>query len=181
MQDLFSPFLGPAPRPEKQSPYAKKATAKWNMPENYIGESEYLRDTTEDLILTASQTWYTERILPWYKTDQIHIQWSEWENNPHYMGITPHQATSRVVTQRRTTRKASIVRRGIAAEFENDFVSTPLGRSSFMASLMQMARSVQETANVEVLRALLHCHRFQVSVFNACQLVMGLRPNNNGT
>lgn len=74
MQDLFSPFLGPAPRPEKQSPYAKKATAKWNMPENYIGESEYLRDTTEDLILTASQTWYTERILPWYKTDQIHIQ-----------------------------------------------------------------------------------------------------------
>lgn len=30
-----------------------------------------------------------------------------------------------------------------------------------MASLAQMARSVQETANVEVIRALLHCHRFQ--------------------
>ncbi len=84
------------------------------------------------------------------------------------MGITPHQTTSKVVTQRRTIRKASIVRRGIAAEFENDFVSTPLGRTSFMASLAQMARSVQETANVEVLRALLHCHRFQVSFSPAC-------------
>ena len=117
--------------------------------------------------------------MPWQKTENIHIQWSEWENNPHYMGtmkivflllppskntltgITPHQTTSKVVTQRRTIRKASIVRRGIAAEFENDFVSTPLGRTSFMASLAQMARSVQETANVEVLRALLHCHRYQ--------------------
>lgn len=77
------------------------------------------------------------------------------------MGITPHQTTSKVVTQRRTVRKASIVRRGIAAEFEHDFVSTPLGRTSFMASVAQMARSVQETANVEVLRALLHCHRYQ--------------------
>jgi len=56
------------------------------------------------------------------------------------LGITPHQTASRVVTQKRTLRKASIIRRGIAAEFEHDFVSTALGRSSFMASLAQMAR-----------------------------------------
>lgn len=54
-----------------------------------------------------------------------------------------------------------MLRRGIAAEFEHDFVQTALGRTSFMASLGQIARSVQETANVEVLRALLGCHRFQ--------------------
>ena len=159
--DLYTPFLGPAPRPQKTSPYAKKSTAKWNMPESYIGESVYLRDTMEDWMFTANQTWPTEVIMPWFRTDQIHLQWTEWENNAHYMGITPHQATSKVVTQKRTIRKASMVRRGIAAEFEHDFVSTPLGRTSFMASLAQMARSVQETANVEVIRALLHCYRFQ--------------------
>jgi hypothetical protein len=159
--DLYTPFLGPAPRPQKTTPYAKKSTAKWNMPESYIGDSEYLRDTMEDWMFTANQKWYTERILPWFLTDQIHLQWTEWENNAHYMGITPHQATSKVVTQKRNIRKASMVRRGIAAEFENGFVSTPLGRTSFMASLAQMARSVQETANVEVIRALLHCHRYQ--------------------
>ena len=110
VNDLFTPFLGPAPRPQKTSPYAKKPTAKWNMPESYIGESEYLRDTMEDWMFTANQTFYTERILPWYVTPNIHVQWTEWENNAHYMGITPHQATSKVVTQQRTIRKASMVR-----------------------------------------------------------------------
>lgn len=131
------------------------------MPENYVGESLYLRDTMEDWMFTANWTFYTERIMPWYRTDSIHLQWAEWENNVHYMGITPHQAVSNPVTQKRTIRKADMIRRGIAAEFENDFVTTALGRTSFMASLGQMSRAVQETANVEVLRALLGCHRFQ--------------------
>lgn len=159
--DIFEAFLGPPAKEQKTSAYSKKSTAKWNMPENYIGESLYLRDTVEDYMLTAAWDFWTERILPWYKTDQIHMQWTEWENNPHYMGITPHQATSKVVTQRRTIRKASIIRRGIAAEFELDFVTTPLGRTSFAASIGQMSRSIQETGNVEVLRALLGCHRPQ--------------------
>ncbi|MBX9637243.1 MAG: hypothetical protein K2Q45_06800 [Nitrosomonas sp.] len=159
--DIFETFLGPPVREQKTSPYAKKSVAKWNMPENYVGENLYLRDTVEDLMLTAAWDFWTERILPWFKTDQISLQWTEWDNNPHYMGITPHQAVSRVVTQRRTIRKASIVRRGIAAEFELDFVTTPLGRQSFNASVGQISRSIQETGNVEVLRALLGCHKYQ--------------------
>jgi hypothetical protein len=165
-EDVWGPFLGPAAREQKQSAYKNKSTAKWNMPESYVNKSnDFTKDTMEDFMLTAQFDWWTERIMPWYKTDDIHMQWSEWENNAHYMGITPHQTMSKIVTQRRTIRRASIVRRGIAAEFENDFVKTTLGRTSFMASLAQMARSVQETANVEVLRALLHCHRYQQVYF----------------
>lgn len=159
--DIFDPYLGPSPRVPEGNPYDKRNTAKFNLPEDKMGKNLYLRDTMEDLMLTAAWDFWTTRIMPWYRTDQIHMQWTEWENNPAYMGITPHQTTSRVVTQRRTIRKASIIRRGIAAEFEDDFIRTDLGRTSFWASLKQMARSVQETANVEVLRALLYCHRFQ--------------------
>lgn len=99
--------------------------------------------------------------MPWRRTDQIHVQWTEWENNAALMGTTPHQAISQVVTQRRTTRRATLLRRGIAAEFELDFVATALGRTSFTASVAQIGRSVQETANAEVIRALLGCQRFQ--------------------
>lgn len=159
--DIFTPFLGPSPRPAKTSPYEKKSSSKYDLPEAHVGESIYLRDTVEDWMFTANQTWYTERIMPWYRTDQIHLEWTEWENNAHFMHITPHQAMSQLVTSKRTIRKASMLRRGIAAEFENDFVATSLGRSRFVASLAQIARSVQETANVEVLRALLGCHRYQ--------------------
>jgi hypothetical protein len=170
-QDIFTPFLGPPSRPANPDPYANRNVNKWNMPENYIGQNIVLRDTVEDLMLTAKSDFWTERILPWFKTDQIHVQWTQWENNPHYMGITPHQAPSRTVTQKRTIRRASIVRRGIAAEFEHDFVRTPLGRTSFMASLAQMARSVQETANVECLRALLNCQRYNMALVRSSGIV----------
>ncbi len=98
--------------------------------------------------------------MPWYQTKDIHVQWTEWQNDVHYLSITPHQASSKVVVQRRTLRKASLIRRGIAAEFEQDFIKTAMGRTSFMASLGQMARAVQETANVEDLRALVACHTY---------------------
>lgn len=160
-QGMHSAFMGPPPREEKLNAWEQRSHAKWNMPDAYLGINKTMRDTMEDYMLTAEFDWPTERIMPWYKTDDIHFQWTEWENNPHYLGITPHQTASRVVTQKRTIRRASIVRRGIAFEFEHDFVATALGRSSFMAGFGQMARSVQETGNVEVIRSLLHCHHRQ--------------------
>ena len=157
--DLYSFFLGPPPRPGKDSAYAKKPVSKWNMPEAYIGESEFLRDTVEDWNFTANQTWYTQIVLPWYRTDQIHVYWEQWENNPSFMEHTPHQAASHIVSQMHNIRHATLVRRGIGAEFEHDFVKEAKGRTRFIASLAQIARSFQETANVEVIRALLGCHR----------------------
>jgi hypothetical protein len=129
------------------------------MPEAYIGESEFLRDTVEDWNFTANQTWYTQIVLPWYRTDQIHVYWEQWENNPSFMEHTPHQAASHIVSQMHNIRHATLVRRGIGAEFEHDFVKEAKGRTRFIASLAQIARSFQETANVEVIRALLGCHR----------------------
>ncbi len=160
-EGVFQTYLGPQPKLEKQSPYNKKDVAKWNFPDAYWDKSEYLRDTVEDWTMTANQTWYTERVMPWFKTNDIHVQWQNWENNAHYMGITPEQAASNVVTQKRQIRQASMIRRGIGAEFELGFISSVLGRASFIASLAQIGRSVQETANIEVIRSLLSCHRYQ--------------------
>jgi len=99
--------------------------------------------------------------MPWFITDEIHVQWQSWETMAHFMGITPHQATSRRIAQRRNIRRATLVRRGIMMEFEHDFVKTALGQMSFIKGLGQIARSIQETANIEVIRALVNAHRFQ--------------------
>lgn len=159
--DIFTPFLGPPPRISDQSNYARKNRTKWDMPEVYVGRNLYLGETVEDWMLTANQTWYTDRIMPWLRTEDIHIRWTKWEYNPHYMGITPEQSMSMIVDSRRSSRAATMVRRGIGYEFENGFISTEEGRTRFLGSVMQIARSVQETANVEVIRALLNCHRYQ--------------------
>jgi hypothetical protein len=179
--DMHLSFLGPPPKQPQVQNYRHKPRFVFSfspffsnfffgrdifiMPDHYTGRVDNLGETMEDYMFTAEWDWYTERILPWYRTDQIHFMWTEWDNLPAYMSRVPHLSASRVVTQNRTIRRASIVRRGIAAEFEHDFVATPTGRSSYMAALAQMARSVQETANVEVLRALLHCHRYQMTMW----------------
>lgn len=157
--DLYSFFLGPPPRPGKDSAYSKRPVSKYTLPESYIGDSEFLRDTVEDWNFTANQTWYTTIVLPWYRTDQIHVYWEQWENNPAFMEHTPELSASHIVTAMHSMRHATLVRRGIGAEFEHGFVGTAKGRTRFIASLAQIARSFQETANVEVVRALLGCHR----------------------
>lgn len=161
VNDLYTPFLGPMPQPSRTDPYERRNVDKWNMPENYRGKNAYLRDTVEDLLWTANETWYTTVILPWEVTDDIHLQWTNLQANAHFLDTTPYQAPSPLVTQERQIRRASLVRRGIAAEFEHDFLRTPLGRVSFLAALNQMARSVQETANAECIRALINAHHFQ--------------------
>lgn len=141
--------------------YEDRNADKWNMPENYKGQNKFLQDTLEDWMFTADDEFYTTRVLPWQIIDQITVQWSTFEANAHLMHMTPYQTPSSLVTQKRKFRKASLVRRGIAAEFEHDFLRTPLGRSSFLAALGQMGRSVQETANAECVRTLVHSHRYQ--------------------
>lgn len=43
--DVFSFFLGPSPTIGRQSAYQKRNVDKFNMPENYVGQNLYLRDT----------------------------------------------------------------------------------------------------------------------------------------
>lgn len=154
-------FLGPQPQGARLDVAEKRKVATWTLPEDRRGKNLYLRDTVEDLIWTANQTWYTQRVLPWHPTDELHIQWTNLTANAHLMEQTPYLTGSSLVTQERQIRKASLVRRGIAAEFEHDFLRSPMGRVSFLAALGQMARSVQETANAEVIRALINAHHHQ--------------------
>jgi len=161
VDNLHAAFLGPQQGPSRTDPYEQRNSEKWNMPENYRGKNMYLRDTVEDLLFTADQTFWTERVMPWNPTDDIHLQWTNLEANAHVLDVTPHQSESYAVTQKRSIRQASLVRRGISAEFENDFLKTPLGRRSFLATLGQFARSIQETANLDIGRALLNSHHFK--------------------
>jgi len=120
--DLYSAYLGPLPQLQRVDSYQKRNVQTWDMPENYKGQNLYLRDTVEDLMFTANQTYLTTRILPYFATDQVNLQWEEFEANAHLLDLTPYQTTSHAVTSKRQVRRAQLVRRGISAEFENDFL-----------------------------------------------------------
>ena len=159
--DLYSAYLGPLPILQRTDSYAKRNVQTWEMPEAYKGQNLYLRDTVEDLMFTSNQTYLTQRILPLFATDQVNMQWEHFEANAHLMDLTPYQTTSHAVTQKRQIRRAQLVRHGIMAEFENDFLRTAMGRTRFLAALGQISRSVIETMNAEIVRALVTSHRYQ--------------------
>jgi len=78
VNDLFSSFLGQPERLPNQNYHNSKSHSRWNLPENYIGKSIDLGHTVEDAILTADYDFWTRAVLPYYRTEDIHITWTEW-------------------------------------------------------------------------------------------------------
>lgn len=154
VDNLFEAYFA-APRTGKTNPLAGRNVSMFNGDEAYEGQALQLPPTLMDWMWTANQTFYTEVVLPWKVVDDIYVEWVVWEANAHIMPQNPHQGVARNVTQRRSAHRAALIRRGIGMQFEHDWARTKLGRESIIIGLGQIVRSRQETANVEVIRALL--------------------------
>lgn len=161
--DLHTAYLGPMPTLQRIDPYQKRNISIYDLPEAYKNQSynPYVGETIEDAAFTMNQEYIQTRILPLFQTDDLNFQWEKFENNAHLMEITPYQTMAHKVTSRRTVRRAQLVRFGIEAEFENDFLATAMGRIRWLATLGQFARSYAETMRAEGIRALCTGHRYQ--------------------
>lgn len=158
VSDIFDRSLGPQVRPGAANPYEQRSTNRINMLAAYEQQTPMIRKTIDDLTMTAEFDWMTTYILPFWYTDQIEVAWQQWENTDTYMGPTPHLSNSNVITTKRKIRKANMIRRGLAYEFEDDFIRTADGRASVYAAILCIGRSIRETVNVEGLRSLRSCH-----------------------
>lgn len=161
VNNIFQQYLGPPKSIQEADPFEKRPFTTYNMPEAYKGKTRFMRDFIEDAGWTYHQRFYTEILLPWQETDDLTHEWSSWEANAHLMASNPHQAPSRIISQRRTVRRAQLQRIGLSMEFEHDFMRTAIGRRSFGIGIFQIARSWQETGNHMVIRSLLDAHRYQ--------------------
>lgn len=157
--NLFGMFMG-TPSVSRTDNYQHRNVDVWTLPENYKGQNLVLRDTIEDWMWTADQNFYTQRLMPWRVTEQVSIKWEQFEANAHIMPLVPYMTPSPLVTQKRKFIQAQVVRRGLSAQFENGFMGTPMGRSAFLATLGQLGRSAQETANLDCIMALVSAHRY---------------------
>lgn len=164
VSEIFDRQLGPPARVGQPSPYEAKSYNRVNMLAEYERQTQMLRDTIVDYTLTGDYDWMTQFILPVFYTDQIEFAWTQWEVNPFYLGLVPHLSNSNVITMERKLRTASIVRRGITYEFEDDYITTVGGRASVQAAIDCISNAVRENFNVEGIRALRSCHGFEVEL-----------------
>jgi hypothetical protein len=157
--DVFSSLAeGPPAKEARYDPKQNEGHSIWNFPEAKVGKAAVLPATVEDYMVTAQYDFYTTRILPWRVTPDIYFQFEQFENPAVFLEVTPEQASSRRFAQKRQIFRRTMVRRAISWEFEQGFIKDQYGRSVFIMAMGVIIRAVQETANVEVMRALLGCH-----------------------
>jgi len=152
----WTQYFGPTNTPMATNAYERYSEQNYDLPEAYRGKNIYLRDTLNDLITGEGRTaFYTSSLLPWEQTDQISFAWNEFHFNEQLAGRVPHEGVSRLVTSSKRSRQDKSVRRGLAMVLEHGFMGTPDGMEMYRRNMIGIAQSVQETANHDVLSAIL--------------------------
>ena len=131
-------YFGPMSRQD----YETSAADRWshethNLPKAYVGRNPFLQSTI-DFLLTRVDDWYTKLILPWYETDELHVEWQIWRFNKTLFDLEPHQGVPRYVTQESESHSESIVRRGLAFIIEHGFWKSELGKAHYFQNIRQI-------------------------------------------
>lgn len=158
---LIESYLGPMPQMGRIDPYQERNVQFFTLPDAKKGESAYLGQTVIDLLHTVGLTEITRSILPLYPYEGLTVHWEQFILNAHLLELNPYTTRAHAVTQKRNINRANLVRRGIEAEFEGDFLKTDRGRASFLGALRQITNATKQTMHYDGLRALINCHRRQ--------------------
>ena len=68
-------YFGPMSRSDIETHAADKfAHTTHNLPRSYVGRNLFLQSTI-DFLLTKTDDWYTRVMLPWFETDELHVEW----------------------------------------------------------------------------------------------------------
>ena len=147
--------FGPMPDKPAPSPFSQYPVEHFQLPRAYEGENVFLAEKISGLVNTTGDFW-TGRLLPWQQTDHIGpFTWTEWKFNQVLASRVPHEGVPRLVTTSEERYMARPVRRGLAAEFEGDFVNHPKGQIQMARKIQGMVVSIQTTINLDVQHTIL--------------------------
>jgi hypothetical protein len=99
--------------------------------------------------------------LPIAVTDQLHVRWNEFRFDQALASVVPEEGISRLITSSKEAREDHTIRHGLAFVLEHGFMTTDEGRRQYVLNIQQIAQSVQETNNYDVLSALLNCREYE--------------------
>jgi hypothetical protein len=150
--DELAPFFGRVQVYEPPPPYDGFKTETYDLPAAHKGNNAYLRRVTIDSITTAEQ-YPTIELMPWQWTDKMSIAWEVWHFGQYMMGRTPEESVSRLVTSSFKSNKADMHRWGLGLKLEHGFYKTPMGKTCYAMSMMQIRIAAIETLNLNVMDA----------------------------
>jgi hypothetical protein len=142
-------------------PYESRTESTWNLPAAYqSGEGSIMISKTIELLAFTADSVLTTIILPMRKVNALTIEWETTEFDAKYTTVVPYRGRSRLLSARKKSGSAGLIRRGIGIELEHGFMLTERGRFTYIALLDQMNTSVVESNNLGVIWCLLNCHSY---------------------
>jgi hypothetical protein len=146
-----------------------------HFPDAFYGSNTKIRDTLNNLILKAVDSWQTSVALPFVKIEGTQVEWDELHFDVRLLQRVPNEGVSRMQTSMRRRHRERVVRRGIGLVIESDFYATEAGRSHFANQLTSIRYCVQETCNFDCLYSYLTSGNYDFRY----DLQKGLRPKRN--
>lgn len=154
---VYEPFFGMPNRPVQLDPRHSYAFENRDLPEAYEGESLYSKSIILNEIF-ESDLWYVTEALPWIVYNSTApIVLDRFIFDTAVLSRTPYRAPSRLVTTRKDSRRAGLVRYGLQQELEYDFYKTEKGRMVWAGNQEQIKFSSLEMICFGVVLELLNC------------------------
>lgn len=148
-------FFGSPPGTQRIKDYDIRSRSTRILPEAYEGQNEKLSQEAEFLAYT-DQNFYTSVVMPFHLVeDANYVTWSKTIYDRQMPTLVPELGVSRILTNRRISKTASFVRRGMSYFFEHGFMETPVGRLNYQNTLKQMALNILEFAKFDVVHTLM--------------------------
>ncbi len=120
---------------------------------SYVGSNMFVRDTVNQAAVQTA-TFYISKILPYKKSNDLHIKWDVSRMDRSIVGQVPEEGVSKLIRSSRYQKNEKIERRGLAMQIEKSFFETPDGIRHFKNEMIGLVQSVQNTLNLGCMTAL---------------------------
>jgi hypothetical protein len=146
-QDLYGPPMRPS------NMWDSRSKEHYNLPDAYTGRSTYMSSVMINLI-TSDEAYPVIEILPWRKSENtMTVEYDEWIFEDMLPDRVPEEAIGRMGQSFHRSRKAHLIRWGIAAMGEHEWWKTAQGMLNWRLQCEQMKNAVVENQCLQVMTA----------------------------
>lgn len=155
--NAYAPFFG---LPRGLDPAHGADSERWidhdQLPAAYADRlrSGFMETTVEGLV-ALDNDWPTTVALPLEFNDELTHKWNTTSYSQSLVHELGHEGIPLLLTSSRSANSAVSMRRGVAIQFEYDFMQTEMGLLHYANSLQQMRLSVQRTNYFDVITAIM--------------------------
>lgn len=152
-QNMLELMIGPPTSPNSQR--STHSVSHNNVYDLYEGDNLFLGDTVKGFVMLNQS--YETSVFPWVQTNQMTIQWNEFQFDRTMANAVPNSGIQRLLTHSKSKKSARIMRYGKAFRLDMDTINTAEGIVLFRRSVAGLVQACQMMVNFHTNAELVQC------------------------